>query len=199
MFGLLKWKTCCTQNKTIHRQDNAMPHTIALQLDNPAITLEKAGGSAGYTVHIAQPGISLDLALDAVSFETLVRQGKALIPSPNATLTTPELETIRRQSAWPLKRLDDRSWQTLLRESSCSSLVTLLWYLKDVELAKTVMRNLSQRAAIMLTEDLVTQFRGRDPDRVSAAEAERGHQPLEEVLAILYRLVDEGKIPEFNV
>lgn len=109
-----------------------MPHAIALQFDNPVINLSKDDGSTRYVLNIEQGEIIVDIILGAVSFETLVRQGQAMIPSPNTTLTTPELETIRRQSAWPLKRLDDRGWQMLLREVSCTSLVTLLWYLREL-------------------------------------------------------------------
>ena len=77
-----------------------MPHAIALQLDNPVINLSKDDGSTRYVLNIEQGGIIVDITLAAVSFETLVGQGQALIPSPNTTLTTAELETIRRQSAW---------------------------------------------------------------------------------------------------
>lgn len=175
-----------------------MAHAIALQLDNPVINLSKDDGSTLYVLNIELGEIIVDITLAAVSFETLVRQGQALIPSPNTTLTTAELETIRRQSSWPLKRLDDTGWRLLLREVSCNSLLTMLWYMKDVELAKTVMRNMSQRAAALLTEDLITKFQGRDPDLALAADAENGQQALAEILSVFQCLVDQGQLPELS-
>lgn len=175
-----------------------MPHTITLQLDNPAIQLSKDDGSTRYVLHVEQGEVKVNIDLSATDFESLVRQGQVLIPSPNLELTQPEVAASWRESAWPLQRLSDNAWRLLLREVQSESLLYVLWYLKDVELAKAVLRNMSLRAAAMVTDDLIVKFEGRNPDNVPQEDSRvrdaRGC--LKEMLAALNRLVEEGQIGE---
>ena len=175
-----------------------MPHTIAFQLDNPDIKLSKDDGSTRYVLHVEQGEIKADINLSAANFETLVRQGQALIPSPNLELAPPEVAASWRESAWPLKRLSDRAWQLLLREVSSESLVFVLWYLKDMGIALAVMRNMSRRAAAMVADDLIAKFAGRNPDNLPQEDGRvrNARESLKEMLALLCRLVDEGQIGE---
>lgn len=175
-----------------------MPHAIALQLDNPAIQLSKEGESTRYVLHVEQGEIKVDIDLNATTFENLVRQGQTLIPSPNPELTLPEVAGIWRATAWPLQRLSDRAWQLLLREVQFESLLFVLWYLKDVEIAKAVLRNMSLRAAAMLTDDLIAKFEGCNPDNLPQEDSRvRGaRESLKEILTALNRLVYEGQIGE---
>jgi flagellar motor switch protein FliG len=80
--------------------------------------------------------------------------------------------------------LDDRGMQLLLREVQSESLVTALKGTPD-ELRERVFKNMSQRAAEMLREDL----EAKGPVRVSEVEAEQ-----KEILKIVRRLIEEGQI-----
>lgn len=175
-----------------------MSHAIALQLDNPAIQLSKDGESTRYVLHVEQGEIKIDIDLSAITFEALVRQWQTLIPSPNFELTPPEVAASWRESAWPLKRLSDRSWQLLLREIQSEQLLFVLWYLKDVDIAQAVLRNMSLRLAAMTADDLIAKFDGCNPDNVPQKDSRvRGAcESLKEILAVLNRLVYEGQIEE---
>jgi len=83
-----------------------------------------------------------------------------------------------------LNDLDDRSIQLLLREIQSDSLI-LAMKGASPELREKIFKNMSQRAAEMLREDL----EARGPVRVSEVEAEQ-----KEILKIVRRLADEGQI-----
>ncbi len=83
-----------------------------------------------------------------------------------------------------LLKLDDRGFQTLLREIQSDSLIVALKG-ADPELREKVFRNMSTRAAESLREDLES----RGPVRVSEVEAEQ-----KEILKTVRRLSDEGQI-----
>ncbi|MFC5303309.1 flagellar motor switch protein FliG [Azospira restricta] len=80
--------------------------------------------------------------------------------------------------------LEDRSIQLLLREIQSDSLI-LAMKGASPELREKIFKNMSQRAAEMLREDL----EARGPVRVSEVEAEQ-----KEILKIVRRLADEGQI-----
>lgn len=83
-----------------------------------------------------------------------------------------------------LNRLDDRSMQQLLREVQSESLIVALKG-TDNELRERVFRNMSQRAADTLRDDLES----KGPVRLSEVEAEQ-----KEILKIVRRLSEEGAI-----
>ncbi|MBW7903613.1 MAG: flagellar motor switch protein FliG [Rhodocyclaceae bacterium] len=83
-----------------------------------------------------------------------------------------------------LMDLEDRSIQMLLREIQSDSLI-LAMKGASPELREKIFKNMSQRAAEMLREDL----EARGPVRVSEVEAEQ-----KEILKIVRRLADEGQI-----
>lgn len=83
-----------------------------------------------------------------------------------------------------LHNLDDRAVQTLLREVQSESLIIALKG-ADQGLRDKVFKNMSNRAAEMLREDL----EAKGPVRVSEVEAEQ-----REILKIVRRLADEGQI-----
>jgi flagellar motor switch protein FliG len=80
-------------------------------------------------------------------------------------------------------RLDDRGIQTMLREVQSDSLVVALKGAS--ELATRSSRNMSQRAAEMLREDLES----RGPVKLSEVEAEQ-----KEILKVVRKLADDGQI-----
>jgi flagellar motor switch protein FliG len=83
-----------------------------------------------------------------------------------------------------LGKLDDKGFQSVLKEVQSESLVIALKGATS-ELREKVFRNMSSRAAETLREDLES----RGPVRVSEVEAEQ-----KEMLKIVRRLVDEGQI-----
>jgi flagellar motor switch protein FliG len=80
--------------------------------------------------------------------------------------------------------VDDRGIQLLLREIQSDSLILALKG-SSPELREKIFKNMSQRAAEMLKEDL----EAKGPVRVSEVEAEQ-----KEILKVARRLADEGQI-----
>ena len=80
--------------------------------------------------------------------------------------------------------LDDRSIQLLLREIQSDSLILAMKGASEA-LREKIFKNMSQRAAEMLREDL----EAKGPVRVSEVESEQ-----KEILKIVRRLADEGQI-----
>ena len=80
--------------------------------------------------------------------------------------------------------LDDRGIQLLLREIQSDSLILAMKGASE-PLREKIFKNMSQRAAEMLREDLES----RGPVRLSEVEAEQ-----KEILKIVRRLADEGQI-----
>jgi len=80
--------------------------------------------------------------------------------------------------------IDDRSIQLIMREVQSDSLVLALKGASP-ELREKIFKNMSQRAAEMLREDLES----KGPVRLSEVEAEQ-----KEILKIVRRLADEGQI-----
>lgn len=83
-----------------------------------------------------------------------------------------------------INKVDDRGMQLLLREVQSESLIVALKGATP-ELREKVFKNMSQRAAEMLRDDL----EAKGPVRVSEVEAEQ-----KELLKIVRRLADEGQI-----
>ena len=80
--------------------------------------------------------------------------------------------------------IDDRAIQLILREIQSESLIIALKGSSE-ELREKVFKNMSQRAAEMLREDL----EAKGPVRVSEVETEQ-----KEILKVVRRLSDEGQI-----
>ena len=83
-----------------------------------------------------------------------------------------------------LMDIDDRSIQLILREVQSDSLILALKGASP-DLREKIFKNMSQRAAEMLREDLES----KGPVRLSEVEAEQ-----KEILKIVRRLADEGQI-----
>jgi flagellar motor switch protein FliG len=80
--------------------------------------------------------------------------------------------------------IDDRGIQTILREVQSESLIIALKG-SSQELREKIFKNMSQRAADMMREDLES----KGPVRLSEVEAQQ-----KEILQIVRRLGDEGQI-----
>jgi len=178
-----------------------MTNTISLALHAPDFVLKKDESGTRYILSFKTgegAQVEVDVTLDAAVLELLMRQASALLPSPNPELTSPEVDNSWRETAWPLRQLSNNAWQLLLREVQAESLICVLWYLKDIKIAKAVMRNMSERAAAMLTEDMVEKYNGCNPDTLAAEDSriKGAREGLKEMLEVLNRLVREGQIGE---
>ncbi|HEX8989952.1 MAG TPA: FliG C-terminal domain-containing protein [Rhodocyclaceae bacterium] len=134
--------------------------------------------------------------LSPSTLQMLGLQCVALMPAIAPQLSVASVEQAFRMPAQIFKELDDRSIQTLLRECQFEYVIDFLWYMKDAELMKAFMRNMSQRAAEMLMDDLNSCWRGKDPDRTLAVSAKRGRDAVEAIISIARRLIREGQIPD---
>ncbi len=83
-----------------------------------------------------------------------------------------------------LLQLDDRSVQALMREISTDVLVVALKG-ADADVRDKLMRNMSQRAAEILKDDI----EARGPVRLSEVESAQ-----KEILTTVQRLAEEGKV-----
>ena len=171
-----------------------MPNTLSFTFDNPSFTLEKNEAGRSYAMRFTQGDTDITIQVPPSIFDALVNQGQALLPLHEKMLPDIEAENVWRETGWILKQLDDRSLQLVMRELQHVKLITVLWYLKDRDFAKTVMRNMNKAVAEKLTDDLITAFEGQNPDNASADRREEGRLMLNEMLSILYRLADEGQI-----
>ena len=170
-----------------------MSNSFSLAIADPAFTLEKGDGR--YVMKFSKSESEITIELRWPDFEALIQQGQALLPLQEERRAT-EVEVARawRKSLGILKRLDDRAWQVWLREIQSDTLIMALWYLKDRDIAKAIMRNCSKKAAEQLIDDLDNRYHGQDPDE-ARLEKLSGHQGnLIDMLSFLYRLADEGQI-----
>ena len=96
-----------------------------------------------------------------------------------------QMPTFARRAAFDdLLKLDDRGIQAVLREVQTDQLVIALKS-ADPDLREKILRNMSQRAAEGLREDLES----RGPVKVSEVEAQQ-----KEILKTVRRLAEEGQI-----
>jgi flagellar motor switch protein FliG len=80
--------------------------------------------------------------------------------------------------------IDDRGIQVILREVQSESLIVALKGTSE-EMRDKIFKNMSQRAAEMMREDLES----KGPVRLSEVEAQQ-----KEILQVVRRLADEGQI-----
>ena len=83
-----------------------------------------------------------------------------------------------------LLEVEDRGIQLILREVQSESLIVALKGASE-ELREKIFKNMSQRAAEMLREDL----EAKGPVRLSEVESEQ-----KEILKVVRRLADEGQV-----
>ncbi len=126
-----------------------------------------------------------------------VRTAAEIMNFMNASVETAVLDAVREHDAdlaqqimdemfvfENLLDLDDRSIQALLREVQSESLIVALRGAPE-SLRDKIFRNMSQRAAEMLRDDL----EAKGPVRVSEVEAEQ-----KEILKIVRRMAEEGTV-----
>lgn len=174
-------------------------HTLRVTLSEVTSTLsavEEANGVEFELTFATKAGDAARVKLTRAALQTLGWQCVAQLPALLPTFTVAGAEAPYRLPAVGIKALDDRSIQCLLRECQSECLIDFLWYMKDAELTKLMLRNMSQRAAEMLMDDLNSRWRGKNPDTALAIQAQRGREAVQAVLLILRRLVLEGQVED---
>lgn len=137
------------------------------------------------------------LELTPAALQSLVMQCLALMPSIEPRYAIPDLAEAHRRPARILLEFDDRSIQLLLREIQSDTLIEFLWYMKDGELIKRILDNMSKRAAEMLMDDLNENWFGKNPEKVLDVFARRGQAAIAEIMSTCEKLIAERQIPNF--
>lgn len=153
-------------------------------------------GQTDYRLCFHLNGDRVTAELTPAMLQTLGLQCVALMPEVGPQYAVASLEEAHRLPARALAHLDDRAIQVLLRECYCDSLIDFFWYMKDKALMKSFLRNMSQRAAEMLVEDIDEKWRGKNPDTAVLDYARRGREAVADILAIARRLIEEGQLPD---
>ena len=142
-------------------------------------------------------GGQVTVTLTPETLQTLALKCIARLPELNAPLRVATDTEAIRQPARMLLRYDDRSIQLILREIQSDTLQAFLWFMKDAELLKRILANMSRRAAEYLMDDLQQNWAGKDPDDNSRTwEIKGGGEAVATLLATCRRLTDEGQLPE---
>lgn len=175
--------------KTIRKPGDAF--RIRLEDVSPELGKEDDGS---YTLRFTVGKDLIEVGLSPPALQTLVLQCVMQIPDLVPQHTQASVEDAYRQSALFILAMDNRSLQTLLREIHSEELVDFLWYMKSAELIRHVCRNMAQRAAEMLVEDLSLRWSGNNPDTALETQARCGRAAVLEILSIVRRLADEGQI-----
>ena len=136
------------------------------------------------------------ITLTSSALQTLGLQCAALMPALFPAFTVAGVEDAYRVPVRAMKEMDDRSIQLLLRECQSETLIDFLWYMKDGDLIKLILRNMSERAAEMMMDDITHRWHGKNPDTSLLIHARRGREAILEVMGILRRLIAESQIPD---
>lgn len=137
-----------------------------------------------------------EIEISSEQFKLLALQCIALMPDLEPRIAVPNQEEACRIPAYALKQLADREIQSLIRECQCDTLECFLWYMKDGDLLRLILRNMSQRAAEMLMTDMEQCWLGHDPDKATESKAREGRAAVHEIITLARRMHGEGLITE---
>jgi len=116
-----------------------------------------------------------------------------------STLTNSEsstsIEETYRKPARAIKALSDKSIQRLMWECQTETLMDFLWYMKDGDLIKQIIRNLAEHAGTLLIEEMTSSWRyGNNPDTAPKSLARKGREAAQDLLERIRDLIAEGTI-----
>jgi hypothetical protein len=178
-----------------------MTSSTSIEFNATSFGLRKNEYASGYIFNFSSGDdahLHATINLDDAEFEELSHQVCAFLPSTILELASPEENKILRDSTWPLQRISDRTWQQLLRETQPETLLSVLWYLKDLPLAQAALRNMSVNAASQFIDDLSNKFEGINPDTLHKYDSRLivARASIKEILSTLNRFIEEGFIGE---
>ena len=171
--------------------------TLALAPDQLSVDAHEEGYVATFQSGADRFYVKLSPDLLAI----LGLQCVAHLPQIAPSHPTLQLEDSYRLPAKCIKSLDDRSIQRLLRECQPETIICFLWYMKDGDLIRQIFRNMSQRAAEKLMDDLEQSWHGRNPDQSSSHFVQQGRDAVLKILGLGRRLAADGQIevPESSI
>jgi hypothetical protein len=138
-------------------------------------------------------GDLINVNMSESRFKNLTLQCAAILPNI-ITATNADTEEVYRAPARAIKNLCDGSTQKLLSNCYSVTLLNFLWFMKDDELNQQVLRNISDRAGEMLTEDLQNCWHEIDPDTTLESISKQGRVAVAEVMDILRKLIADNQI-----
>lgn len=139
---------------------------------------------SGYSLIFSHREKRHEISLDACNFaalKALCRQAGFL---ENHTSSDPHSDASLREQARLLCQLNGSQTQRLLREVQSESLLRFLWFIKDERLIRQMLDNMSEHAAEMLLDDLISQFGGIDPERAPERMACSGREAAVGILEL---------------
>ncbi len=168
---------------------------VTLTQATPSFVPDEKSDSQDFAVRFDVGSDSVVVTLTPTALQALGLQCVALMPAIAPSYTVASVEEAYRLPARMLKEFDDHSIQVLLRECQSDTLIDFLWYMKDAELIKRMLKNCSQRAAEMLMADLDERWRGKNPDTALEVYTRRGREAVLEIMGIARKLMTDGQLP----
>ena len=167
-------------------------------LNNPEITVMKTRVAANdVKLTFSENGVDLEIELSEQNTKALGMELIRVCPVLKPEIKLEGTNDSYRLLASEIKELDNRGMQLWLREVQSDALIMFLWFMKDRDLIELVFKNMSERAAEMLLDDLTELSLSRgDPDGSKANKKNliEARNMLQDLVKILNRLQDEGHI-----
>lgn len=179
---------------TIEKNSFDRQRTFTLRNSVPVLVRDETTDSKDILLKFNAVGDNFVVVLTPLDLQMLGLQCLTLMPSIVQQYSASSPADLARLMAKPLRNLEDRGIQILLRECQSDTLIDFLWYMKDAGLIEHVMNNMSSRAAEMLMEDLVCRWEDINPDTTNETNVNKGISAVREIVAIFNRLVAEGQI-----
>ena len=176
----------------ITKTDNAL--SVRLRGATPELRVDESGF---FTLLMYVNDDQVEIDLSPADMQTLGMLCVAHLPGLAPKYAVANSEDAYRHPARFIKEMDDRDMQLVIRELQCPTIVDFLWYMKDAELIRKILKNISRSAADMLMDDLSDRWHGKNPDTARIRDARTGRAAVEEMLHIIQRVVDEGQIMNY--
>ena len=173
-----------------------MSSTVKVELTSPTFTLLKVLESGCICFEFKQEGTIVQVHLPVAHAGALSQQTDQLINNQKERLSLLEEAETWRTRALVLNELGDRSLQVLLRECQADGLLEALWFLNNRAFAKKVFKNMSERAAKLLAEDLFSKFYNVKHKGAGEQRLRSGLKETQTLLEILEQLRAEGLVEE---
>lgn len=171
---------------------------VTLTHATPTITIDCTSDQRDFQIRFESEDSNdaVIVTLTPAAFQSLGLQCAAHIPAIFPTFTVASIEEAYRIPARVIKELNDHSIQLLLCECQSDTLIDFLWYMKDGDLIKQILRNVNQRSAEKLMEDMAIRWQGKNPDSTLKANAQRGRKAVDEICKTMQRLIADNTIED---
>ena len=170
-----------------------------ISLKSANILIENIEGSkAKKMVFFDESNNKIEIEINEFEFNVLSEKFKSYNNNECLSLSTINEEDCFRKQVKYLSYYSDRSIQFMLREIQSEILIDFLWYMKDIDLIKKILMNISERAREMILEDLENKWSNINPDNCLIVYAKLGRNAVKEINSIINRLIMEGQLEDFE-